>query len=188
MQDQTKLKKIAEELLKEIGDNPKRIGLKDTPKRMANMWQEVFKGYNRKQMPVVTVFPNNDDGIVYDQIVTDEGKFHSHCEHHMAVFYGDYYFGYIPDKHIIGLSKIARLIEYFASRLQVQERLGANIVDYLEKKLQPKGIILIMKAHHTCKEARGVKKEGIMTTSVVRGVFANDASAKEEFLSLINTK
>lgn len=186
MQDQTKMKKLAEELLKEIGENPKRNGLKDTPKRMAKMWTEIFKGYDKRQMPQITVFANDDDGIVYDQIITDEGTFHSHCEHHMAVFYGQYYFGYIPDKHIIGLSKIARIIDYFSSRLQVQERLGSNVLDYLEKKLQPKGLILIMKAHHTCKEMRGVKKNGLMTTSVVRGTFANDASAKEEFLKLIN--
>ena len=185
MQDINKLKKIAELLIKEIGENPKRTGLKDTPSRMAKMWLEVFKGYDIKQAPNVTVFPNNDDGIVYDQMITDQGTFYSFCEHHMALFHGEYYFGYIPDKYIIGLSKIARVIEYFSSRMQVQERLGNNVIDYLEKMLKPKGMILILKAHHSCKEMRGIKKNGVMTTSVVRGVFMGDPSAKQEFLSLI---
>lgn len=188
MLDQVKLKKLAQSILLEIGENPKREGLKDTPKRMAAMWSEIFKGYDSKQIPQITIFPNNDDGIIYDQIITDEGKLFSMCEHHMATFYGTYYFGYIPDKHIIGLSKIARVVDYFSSRLQVQERLGNNIVEYLEHKLKPKGIILIIKAHHTCKEQRGIKKEGVMTTSVVKGIFASDPSAKEEFISLISLK
>lgn len=188
MQDHKNLKKIADDLITEIGEDSKRVGLKDTPTRMANMWKEVFKGYDPEQLPEITVFPNNDDGIVYDQIIIDQGRFHSFCEHHMALFYGEYFFGYIPRKHVVGLSKISRVVDYFSSRMQVQERLGNDIVTFLEEKLDPAGIILVLKAHHSCKEMRGIKKEGLMTTSTVRGIFKTDISAKNEFLSLISLK
>jgi len=185
MQDIKKLKKIAYNLLLEIGENPKRVGLKDTPKRMARMWTEIFKGYNPAQLPIITVFPNNQDGVKYDQIIIDQGTFHSYCEHHMALFKGQYYFGYIPNQSLIGLSKIARIIEYYSSRLQIQERLGQNIVDYIETKIKPKGMILVLKANHSCKETRGVKQSGVMITSIVKGVFEIDISAKEEFFNMI---
>jgi GTP cyclohydrolase I len=186
MRDLKKLKIICKDLLKEIGENPNRSGLKDTPQRMAKMYLEVFKGYDKDEMPKVTAFDNDDDGIAYNQIICDQGKFNSFCEHHMALFQGDYYFGYIPDKRIIGLSKIARIIDFYSSRMQVQERLGAQVVEFIERKLQPKGIILILKASHSCKSIRGVKKDGKMTTSIVRGAFENDSTARNEFFQLIN--
>ena len=186
MQNLNNLKKIAKELLEEIGEDPNRTGLKDTPRRMAKMWMEIFKGYDRRQMPEVTTFLNNDDGIAYNQIIADQGNFNSYCEHHMALFYGKYYFGYIPDKYIIGLSKISRLIDYFSSRMQIQERIGEQVVSYIERKLKPKGMILILKAHHSCKEVRGAKKKGEMTTSIIRGIFEVDTAAKQEFFNLIN--
>lgn len=185
MRSLNKLKKISRELLEEIGEDPDRAGLKDTPTRMARMYLEIFKGYDTKEMPTITEFENNDDGISYNQIICDQGKFNSFCEHHMALFQGEYYFGYIPGERIIGLSKIARLIDYYASRLQVQERLGYQVVEFLEKKLKPKGMILILKANHTCKSIRGVKKDGMMTTSIVKGEFENDPAARNEFFSLI---
>lgn len=188
MVNEKKLQQLAKQFLIEIGENPSRPGLKDTPKRMAKMWMEVFRGYDKESLPDVRVFPNNEDGINYDQIVIDQGTFFSHCEHHCAVFYGTYYFGYIPDKQIVGLSKIARLIDFFASRMQVQERIGEQLLSYLDSKLQPKGMILIMKAKHTCKMMRGVKKDGEMTTAIVKGIFATDASAKSEFMSLISMR
>jgi GTP cyclohydrolase I len=185
MRNTNNLKKICKNLLIEIGEDPNRPGLKATPERMARMFLEVFKGYDQEQMPKVTAFENNDDGIAYNQIICDEGKFSSFCEHHMALFQGTYYFGYIPDQRIIGLSKIARIIDYYASRMQIQERLGSQVVDYIERKLAPKGIILILKAHHSCKEIRGAKKEGEMTTSIVKGIFETDEAARKEFFSLI---
>lgn len=188
MRNINNLKRISKQLIEEIGENPNRTGLKETPTRMAKMFLEIFKGYDIDQMPNITVFPNNDDGIVYNQIICDRGKFNSFCEHHMALFSGNYYFGYIPDKNIIGLSKIARLIDFFSSKMQVQERLGVEVIDYLEKKLKPKGMILILKANHSCKEIRGAKKEGQMTTSIVRGIFENDMMARKEFFDLIDLK
>ena len=178
----------AKHILALIGEDIERTGLLETPKRIAKMWLEVFKGYDKEQEPKITVFPNKDDGINYNQIIIDEGIFFSHCEHHMAVFHGQYFFGYIPDGHIIGLSKIARLVEYYSAKLQVQERLGEEILNHLETILRPKGMILIMKAKHTCKMMRGIKKDGQMTTSIVRGVFESQPETRAEFLTLINLK
>lgn len=186
MRNLKNLKQIAKALLSEIGENPQRVGLKDTPTRMAKMWIDIFKGYDEEQLPNVTVFPNGEDGIEYNQIITDTGTFNSWCEHHMALFQGTYYFGYIPNKTIVGLSKIARVVDFFGAKLQVQERLGENVVSYIEKKVEPKGMILVLKAKHTCKTVRGVKKDGNMTTSIVTGIFKEDISAREEFFSLIN--
>jgi len=185
MRDINKLKRISKELIEEIGEDPNRTGLKDTPKRMAKFFNEVFRGYDPAQMPEVTVFPNNDDGIAYNQIITDTGRFSSFCEHHMALFQGTYYFGYIPDQTIVGLSKIARLVDYFGARMQIQERLGANVVNFLEKKLKPKGMILVLKGRHSCKEIRGAKKRGEMTTSIVSGLFETDIATRQEFFNLI---
>jgi len=174
-----------EEILKLIGDNPDRTGLKDTPRRVAKMYKETFRGYDPEQKPVITVFPNNDDGIKYNQMIGDKGYFYSHCEHHMVPFFGEYYFAYIPNKKIVGISKIARLVDYYSAKLQVQERLTIEIVNELERLLKPKGIALVMKARHLCKEMRGVKKHNVgMITSEMRGVFLKNASARAEFLNL----
>jgi GTP cyclohydrolase I len=181
MQDQNNLKKIAQSLIEELGGDVNCIELKDTPRRMAKMWKELFKGYDIEQIPDVTVFPNPG----YNQIILDQGNFYSFCEHHLMPFFGKYYFGYIPDTNIIGLSKIARIVEYFSSRMQVQERLGNDIITYLQEKLNSRGMILVLKGRHLCKEMRGIKKEGLMITSVVKGVFETDDSAKQEFFQLI---
>ena len=181
-----KLQGLIKNILREIGENPEREGLLDTPKRVAKMYQEIFKGYKEHEKPKITVFDNNNDGIEYDQMITDRGYFFSQCEHHMMPFFGDYYFAYIPGKKVIGLSKIARLVDYYSAKLQVQERLTIQIVDELEKVLKPKGIALIMKGRHLCKEMRGVKKHNAeMTTSEMRGVFKKDEKARAEFLNLI---
>lgn len=180
------IEKCWREILREIGENEDRPGLKDTPKRIAKMYAEIFRGYDLTQKPQLTIFDNEEDGIKYNQIIVDKGKFYSQCEHHGVPFAGSYFFGYIPDKKIVGLSKIARLVDFYSAKLQVQERLGEEIINEIETVLQPKGSILILKASHLCKQMRGVRKEGEMVTSVVRGVFTKDYSAKEEFLKLIN--
>ena len=180
-------------ILKEIGEDINRTGLKDTPKRVAKMYKELFKGYNPDKKPKVTIFKNGEDGIVYNQMIIDTGKFYSFCEHHMLPFYGDYYFGYIPSAtgNILGISKIARVIDYFSSKLQVQERLGEEIVQYLWKGLStdglyyfPKGMILVLKAKHLCKCMRGIKNDGIMTTSTLLGIFEKP-EVRQEFFQLI---
>lgn len=170
-----------------IGDAPSREGVKDTPKRVLKMWKEIYRGYDPKQKPMLTVFANGADGIKYDELIMDSGTFYSTCEHHMVPFFGQYYFAYIPGKKILGLSKVARIVEYYAAKLQVQERLTTEIVDEIERALNPKGIALVLKGRHLCKEMRGVKQVGgAMTTVVVRGVFKSKPEARAELMSLIN--
>ncbi len=185
--NEKKIEKLWEEIIKEIGESPNRTGIKETPKRIAKMYNEIFRGYKKNKKPKITTFPNNKDGIRYDGIICDEGYFFSHCEHHGIPFFGRYYFAYIPNKKIVGLSKVSRIIDYFSSKLQVQERLTREIVDELENTLEPLGIALIIKARHLCKEMRGIRKiAGEMTTSEMRGVFIKeDMGARQEFLDLI---
>ena len=177
---------IIKQLLIMIGENPERTGLKDTPKRVVRMCKELFKGYNIKHKPELTVFPNNEDEIGYDEMIIDKGQFNTWCEHHILPVKGTYYFCYIPNKKVIGLSKVSRIINYYSSRLQVQERLVKQIIDELEKILKPKGIGLIMKANHMCKEIRGIKNVEEMITSDMRGVLRTKSEARIEFLTLIN--
>jgi GTP cyclohydrolase I len=182
-------KDLVKSMLSAIGDNPDREGLKDTPSRVVKMWEELYRGYDKDQKPKVTVFDNKNDGLSYDQMITDTGYFFSQCEHHMVPFFGQYYFSYVPNEKIIGLSKVARIVDYYSAKLQVQERLVKEIVDELEQHLKPKGIALILKGRHLCKEMRGIKKiNGFMTTSDLRGVFKDEPETRAEFLSLTNCK
>jgi len=173
-------------MLEQIGENPNRQGLIETPKRVVKMWKEIFRGYDLEQKPKLTVFENGQDGVNYDQMIFDTGKFYSQCEHHMVPFFGEYYFAYIPNKKIVGISKVARLIDYHCAKLQIQERLVKDILDDIEKEIQPLGCALVMKGTHLCKVMRGVRKEGQMVTSDIRGVFREKDSTRQEFLSLIN--
>ena len=190
---------IIKKMLKAIGENPDREGLKETPERVARMWKEIFRGYDVTQKPVVTVFDNGHDGITYDEMFMDTGEFYSQCEHHMVPFFGKYYFAYIPHPNgkILGLSKVARVVDYYSSKLQVQERLVHEIVEYLWKELcapnekgniwSPIAMALVMDGQHLCKEMRGVKKKGKMRTTEVRGSIKNDSEARNEFLSWVNS-
>jgi len=179
---------IITRMIENIGDNPKREGLIDTPKRVTKMWQETFRGYDPKQKPQLTVFNNGIDGIVYDEMIVDTGDFYSHCEHHMVPFFGQYWFAYIPNKKILGLSKVARIVDYYSAKLQIQERLVKEILDEIEKEVKPKGIALIMRGEHLCKTMRGVKKKGQMVTSDLRGVFKTSSQTRQEFLSFVGYK
>ncbi|MDO8659648.1 MAG: GTP cyclohydrolase I FolE [Candidatus Parcubacteria bacterium] len=181
----SKKEQIVRDMLIAIGENPDRQGLKDTPKRIVKMWDEIFSGYN-KEKPLITVFSNQKDGVEYSRMIIDTGYFYSHCEHHGVPFFGKYYFAYIPNKKIIGLSKVSRVVDYFSSKLQVQERLVKDIVDEIERSLKPKGIAFVMKARHLCKEMRGVKKiDGETMTSDIRGVFKKNVLIMNEFMSVI---
>ena len=187
MMETDKIKKIWRDLLIAIGENPDRDGLKDTPERIVKMYQEIFKGYNEENKPKIKTFKNESDDISYSGMICDKGYFFSHCEHHGAPFFGEYYFGYVPDGEIIGLSKVTRIVEFFSSKLQVQERLTTEIVNYIESVLKPKGIILILRARHLCKEMRGVKMNGHMTTEISKGVFKNNTNGiRDEFISVLN--
>ena len=190
-------------LLEHIGENPLREGLIDTPRRVLKMYKEIFRGYNKDLKPEVTVFKNGSDGIVYDEMIIDTGSFYSQCEHHMVPFFGNYWFAYVPNQkgNILGLSKVARIVDYYAAKLQIQERLTKDIVDSLWQALtvtnnleqgmieivEPMGMALVIKAEHLCKTMRGCKKKGQMTTSVMKGVFKDKIEARSEFLSFINS-
>ncbi|MFZ2188412.1 MAG: GTP cyclohydrolase I FolE [Candidatus Moraniibacteriota bacterium] len=182
-----KLVGLVRAILIELGENPSREGLRDTPDRVARMYQEMFLGYDPEKKPNLTSFSNSNSSS--EQLVSDHGYFYSHCEHHMVPFFGEYYFGYIPNGKIIGLSKIARLVDYHSARLQVQENLTKEILDTIEKELKPKGTILIMKARHLCKEMRGVKKNnGEMTTMDARGIFKESHEKRKEFMDIALVK
>jgi len=182
--------KVIRQLLKEIGENPEREGLQGTPERVVRMWGELFKGYDPQQAPKITTFRNGNDGIIYDQMIVDTGTFHSQCEHHMLPFFGRYWFAYIPHPKgkLLGLSKIARTVDYFSAKLQIQERLVAEIVRYIEKALDdtypPLGIALMMQGEHLCKTMRGAKKQGTMTTTRLTGIFIEKQEVRQEFLNL----
>lgn len=181
--------------LESIGENPNRQGLQDTPRRVVNMWKELFRGYDINQKPRITTFMNGEDGLTYDQMVIDEGDFYSQCEHHLLPFFGKYYFAYIPNPKgkILGLSKVARVVDYHSAKLQIQERLVQDIVNDLWNELTkgceenpPLGMALVMVGEHLCKSMRGVKKKGQMTSSELRGVFRDDNNnARNEFMNLI---
>ena len=173
-------------LIRWVGDDPDREGLRKTPDRMIRMWKEIFKGYNSDALPEVTVFENGGD-VKYTGMVIDHGYFFSICEHHMVPFFGHYYFGYIPDKWLVGASKIGRVIDYFSARLQVQERLCEQVADFFEEKLKPKGLIVLMRGRHLCKEMRGLRKyNSPFETIAVRGLFEKNVDGcKDEFMSRV---
>lgn len=179
-------------MLEYIGEDPNREGLIGTPDRIVRMWKEIYRGYDPAQKPKITIFDNGKDGITYDNMVIDQGDFHSNCEHHCVWFWGKYWFAYIPNPKgkILGISKIGRVVDYCSARLQIQERLVHDIVDMLKEALgseyPPLGIALVMKGHHSCKEFRGAKKKGIMTSSYLDGAFKEDAQVRSEFMSLVN--
>ena len=180
------------ELLEYIGENPDREGLKGTPERIVRMWKEIYRRYDLTQKPKITVFKNGNDGLVYDNMVIDSGSFNSKCEHHARTFWGKYWFAYIPNPNgkILGISKIGRVVDYCSAKLQIQERLVHDIVQMIKEALNdenpPLGIALVMKAHHGCKEFRGVKKKGVMTSSFLDGAFRNDSQIRAEFMQLVN--
>lgn len=177
-------------MLEFIGEDPNRPGLIETPARVAKMWKEIFLGMNPHNRPKIQVVPNGEDGVFYDEMLRDSGYFFSHCEHHLVPFFGEYYFGYIPDKLILGASKIGRLVDFYAARPQIAERLVNQVINDIENEVKPLGSILVMNARHLCKEMRGLKKwnspyEAIAT----RGLFReNKNGCKDEFISRLPVK
>lgn len=179
------MKHMIEGILEAIGENVKREGLVKTPERVVKAYQHWFRGYNQDPEDIFTAF--EDGAEQYDQIVmVKDIPVYSHCEHHIAPFFGKAYVGYIPYGKIIGLSKIPRIIDIFAARLQVQERLTKQITECIDNILDPCGVIVVLNCRHMCMESRGIQKPGTYTlTSAVKGVFAKEASAKKEFFDLI---
>jgi GTP cyclohydrolase I len=173
------------ELLLAIGENPDRDGLQATPGRVARAYAEVFGGLHVDPDDVLqTTFDANHDELV----LVKDIPLYSTCEHHLVPFHGSAAVGYIPgeDGRITGLSKLARLVDLYARRPQVQERLTTQIADALNKRLEPRGVIVVVQAEHLCMAMRGVRKPGSMTvTSAVRGIFKSDPRTRAEALSLV---
>lgn len=182
-------------IIKHIGDDPERQGLKETPNRVYRMWKEIFRGYDISQKPKITVFDNGVDGLEVNDIVIDTGDFYSMCEHHIMPFFGRYMFAYVPHEKgkIIGISKIARVVDYCSARLQIQERLCKDVVDMINDALSedseypPKGIAIIMEGEHLCKTMRGVKKKGKMTSFYAIGCL-NTQDKRNEIIRLFKDK
>lgn len=170
-------------LLEFIGEDPNRDGLLETPKRVLKAWTELTSGYHQDYKTIL----NKSFEQTHDELVLLRGvEFHSTCEHHMLPFYGTAAVGYIPTKSVVGISKLARLVECFARRLQIQERLTRQIADAIQEVVEPVGVGVVLKAKHACMGCRGVMKpDADMVTSVMLGALRENMAARAEFLSLV---
>lgn len=171
------------EILRLIGEDPRREGLLETPARVARMYEEIFAGYSAN--------PHDILGVTFDEeheelVIVKDIVYYSQCEHHMAPFFGKAHIGYIPSGKIAGLSKLARLVDAVTRKLQVQERITSEVADIMEEVLQPHGTMVVVEGEHMCMCSRGVRKSGSTTvTSAVRGEFRSNAALRSEFLSLL---
>lgn len=180
-----KIEKLVKELLIELGEDPNREGLLKTPHRVAKMFTELTNGYKttRKTTLNNALFTQKMDNMV----ILKNIELYSLCEHHLLPFFGKCHVGYIAKSKIVGISKIARVVERFARRLQVQERLTQEIATELQDALAPKGVGVVIEAQHLCMMMRGVEKQNsVMVTSAVLGSFRSDLATREEFMTIIN--
>jgi GTP cyclohydrolase I len=182
--DQARIEKAVREILEAIGDDPDREGLRDTPERVGRFYAEVFSGVHNDPGDVVDAFFGDEH---YQEIViVREIPFYSMCEHHLVPFHGQAHVGYMPRGRVTGLSKLARLVDGFARRPQMQERLTAQVADSLCERLDPLGVIVVIEAEHLCMSMRGVRKPGAKTvTSAVRGVMESNAKTRSEAMALL---
>ena len=182
--DKERIQNAVREILIAVGEDPDREGLLETPKRVANMYEEIFAGLTEDPKQHIKLFneQSNDEMVIVKDI-----PFYSMCEHHLLPFFGKAHIGYIPsDNKIIGLSKLARIVDNFAKKPQVQESLTSDIADFLNDNLQPKGVAVIMEAEHMCMTMRGARAAGSKTqTSALRGIMRTDAKTRAEVLSLL---
>ena len=183
MIDQEKVREAVSMFLTAIGEDPNRPGLVETPDRIARMCAELFGGLEQTAAePLAKRFPVDENNLVMEKDIT----FYSVCEHHLLPFYGKVHIAYVPDGAVVGLSKLARTVEVFARRPQIQENMTAQIADALEEHLKPKGVMVMIEAEHMCMTMRGVQKPGSKTvTTMVRGVFAEDYSLQQTFLQMV---
>jgi GTP cyclohydrolase I len=172
-------------LLQWAGDDPSRDGLIDTPARVVRAYEEYFKGYNEDPEKILGRSFDETEG--YDEIVVlKDIYFASHCEHHIAPILGKAHIAYLPRSRVVGISKLARLVETFARRLQIQEKMTAQIANSLNNVLKPKGVAVIIEAAHECMTTRGIDKPGVnMVTSTMLGAFRKDPSTRREFMAII---
>ena len=173
-------------LLRWAGDDPTRDGLIETPKRVAKAFQEYFRGYNDDPEAILQKTFEETEG--YDEMIVLRGiRFESHCEHHLAPIVGRAWVGYIPNGRVVGISKLARVVDAFAKRLQIQEKMTSQIANIIDDVLKPQGVAVVIKAEHHCMTTRGVHKPGTdMVTSRMLGIFRDNALTRQEFLSVID--
>lgn len=186
--DSQKIKEAVKMLIEALGDDPEREGLKDTPKRVAKMYQEVFEGMCYTNEEIAEKFNKCfEDTTTGDLVVIGPIDVFSYCEHHMALMYDmQVYVGYIPNGKVIGLSKVARIADMCAKRLQLQERIGTDIYDVLKRILNTDNIIVVIEGSHSCMTARGIKKVNSKTkTASCNGIFMSNATLRQEFYNLI---
>ncbi len=174
-------------LIKWAGDNPEREGLQETPKRVVNSYKEFFSGYDSKPEQILSKTFDEVEG--YDEmVIVRDIAIESHCEHHMVPFIGIAHIGYIPNKRIVGISKLARIADVFAKRLQTQEIMTAQIADTINEVLKPKGVAVVIDAQHQCMTTRGTHKtESSTITSRMLGLFRTNSNTRSEFMNLINS-
>ena len=174
-------------LIKWAGDNPNREGLRETPKRVIDAYEEFFSGYQSK--PAEILSKTFDDVEGYDEmVIVRDISIESHCEHHMVPFIGKAHIGYIPDKRVVGISKLARIADVFAKRLQTQETMTVQIADTINEVLKPKGVAVVIDAQHQCMTTRGTHKtESSTITSRMLGLFRTNSNTRNEFMNLINS-
>jgi GTP cyclohydrolase I len=174
-------------LIRWAGDDPEREGLLGTPERIIRAYQEFFSGYDED--PVALLQRTFEETNGYDEIVAlRDIRFESHCEHHIAPIIGKVHVAYLPNKRVVGISKLARLVDVYAKRLQIQEKMTAQIANTLDEVLQPKGVAVVIEAAHQCMTTRGVHKPGVtMVTSRMLGAFRDDPLSRREVLSMIGT-
>jgi len=187
MKDHKKLQEITKLLLSEIGEDPTREGLINTPERVAKAWDFFSQGYRTNVQEIVNDAIFEED--CSEMVVVRDIEFFSMCEHHMIPFFGRCHVGYLPNKKIIGLSKIPRIVDAFSQRLQVQERLTSQIAETLMDILDPIGVGVVMEGRHLCMQMRGVEKQNsFATTSAMLGQFRDSAETRSEFLSIIRMR
>jgi GTP cyclohydrolase I len=180
--DAQDIKHSLKEAIRFIGDNPDREGLKETPDRMIRSWGELFSGYEQDVSEYLKCF---SEGSCDEMVILKDIEFYSTCEHHFLPFYGTANIGYIPNGKVLGVSKLARIADVFAKRLQIQERMTTQIADTIYEGLNAKGVIVVCKAVHFCMTSRGIRKQNSeMVTSAIRGIFSDNETARNEFLTL----
>ncbi|MBN2590105.1 MAG: GTP cyclohydrolase I FolE [Sedimentisphaerales bacterium] len=184
--DTERIEKAVQEILLAVGEDINREGLLQTPQRVARMYTELLGGMNENpELHAKSIFTENYSEIVLLRDI----PFYSVCEHHMMPFIGSAHIAYIPSGTILGVSKLARIVDCFARRLQIQERLTCQIADFLMEKINPEGVSVVLEASHSCMTIRGIKKAGsVMVTSALRGVFMDDPKSRSEVLSLMHKK
>ncbi len=182
--DTKKIEKAVREILLAVGEDIEREGLKKTPERVARMYAELLGGMKEKpERHLRSVFTENYEEIV----LLREVPFYSICEHHLMPFIGHAHVAYLPSGRILGISKLARVVDCFARRLQSQERLTYQIADFIMNKLKPQGVAVVLEASHSCMTIRGIKKPGsVMVTSALRGIFKRDPKSRNEIMSLMH--